>query len=114
MDYIASQIVLDSYCGQDIKAQNPIALQAISGLQNYLLYYGAGCLKDPNTGIYCTIPNLFSTLMQVTPLLLPIQQIPPMRRVIFYLLLVCYLVPGQVVPLAPGNYSTFITNLHRM
>jgi hypothetical protein len=54
MDLIAAKIVLDSACGQDIRAQNPIALQALTGLQNYLLYYGASCLKDPTTNIYCT------------------------------------------------------------
>jgi hypothetical protein len=53
MDLIASKIVLDSNCGEDIKDQNPIALQALTGLQNYLLYYGASCLKDPSTDIYC-------------------------------------------------------------
>ena len=55
MDLIAAKIVSDNACGQDIRAQNPIALQALTGLQNYLLYYGASCLKDPTTNIYCTV-----------------------------------------------------------
>jgi hypothetical protein len=62
MDVIAAKLVLDSNCGQDIKEQNPIALQALTGLQNYLLYYGASCLKDPSTNIYC---NFFSGIMLI-------------------------------------------------
>lgn len=57
MDRIASKLVEDSACGQDIKAQNPLVIQALQGLQNYLLYYGAGCLKDSATNIYCILPH---------------------------------------------------------
>jgi hypothetical protein len=57
MDVIAAKLVQDANCGEDIKAQNPIALQALSGLQNYLLYYGASCLKDRTTDIYCNISS---------------------------------------------------------
>jgi hypothetical protein len=67
MDVIASTIVQDDTCGQDIKAQNPLALQALTGLQNYLLYYGASCLKDNTTDIYC-IPPIETQLIQVIPL----------------------------------------------
>ena len=58
MNNIASQLAQDTNCGQDLKNQNPLVLQALTGLQNYLLYYEAGCLKDNLTDIYCTSPLL--------------------------------------------------------
>lgn len=53
MAFYASQMVTNQNCGADLQAQNPLAVQALTGFQNYLLYYGAGCLKDNTTGIYC-------------------------------------------------------------
>ena len=54
MDSIAAQLVSNDNCGQDLQKQNPLVVSALTGLQNYLLYYGAGCLKDNATNIYCT------------------------------------------------------------
>lgn len=56
MDALAANIVQPDTCGQDLTAQNPLVVQALTGLQNYYLYYGAGCLKDHVTDIYCTFP----------------------------------------------------------
>ena len=53
MDQIATGIVQDDACGDDLKAQNPLVVQALTGLRNYLLYYAAGCLRDNTTDIYC-------------------------------------------------------------
>jgi hypothetical protein len=53
MDAIANKLVQSDVCAQDLKAQNPLVLQALTGLQNYYLYYGAGCLKDNTTNMYC-------------------------------------------------------------
>jgi hypothetical protein len=60
MDRIASQIVQNDACGQDIEEENPLALEALEGIRNYLLYYGAGCLKDNTTNIYCTALSSFA------------------------------------------------------
>jgi hypothetical protein len=53
MDSIASKLVSTNNCGEDLKLQNPLVIQALQGLQNYKLYYGAGCLKDSATDVYC-------------------------------------------------------------
>ena len=58
MDSIAAQLVSNDHCGQDLQKQNPLVVSALTGLQNYLLYYGAGCLKDNATDIYCTFPMI--------------------------------------------------------
>jgi hypothetical protein len=57
MDSIAAQLVSNDNCGQDLQEQNPLVVAALTGLQNYYLYYGAGCLKDNATDIYCTSPQ---------------------------------------------------------
>lgn len=54
MDSIAAGIVSDNACGEDLKAQNPLVVQALTGLRNYYLYYAAGCLRDNTTDIYCS------------------------------------------------------------
>lgn len=53
MNSIAAGIVSDNACGEDLQAQNPLVVQALTGLQNYYLYYAAGCLRDNTTDIYC-------------------------------------------------------------
>ena len=53
MDYYASQLVQDTNCGLDYEAGNPTVVTALTGLQNYLLYYEAGCLRDNSTDAYC-------------------------------------------------------------
>ena len=53
MDYYASQIVETANCGLDYQAGNPTVVAAVVGLQNYLLYYEAGCLRDNQTDTYC-------------------------------------------------------------
>ena len=60
MDSIAAQLVSNDNCGQDLKAQNPVVVRALSGLRNYYIYYGAGCLKDNATGIYCIHHSTFA------------------------------------------------------
>lgn len=67
MDALATKLVQSDVCGEDLKAQNPLVLQALTGFQNYNLYYGAGCLKDNATDIYCTSPGP-TILIQVIPL----------------------------------------------
>ena len=56
MDYYASQLVQNTNCGLDYEAGNPTVVAALSGLQNYLLYYEAGCLRDNSTDTYCIVP----------------------------------------------------------
>lgn len=81
MDLIAADLVSNDACGQDIQAQNPIAMQVLTGLQNYLLYYGASCLKDPVTNIYCTLPRSVNKVdKQVTPWPLQTPPIPPTQQ----------------------------------
>jgi hypothetical protein len=59
MDYYASQIVETTNCGLDYEAGNPTVVAAVTGLQNYLLYYEAGCLRDNQTNTYCIPPQPF-------------------------------------------------------
>jgi hypothetical protein len=56
MDYYASQIVETTNCGLDYQAGNPTVFAAVTGLQNYLLYYEAGCLRNNQTNTYCMPP----------------------------------------------------------
>lgn len=56
MDYYASALIENTNCGLDYEAGHPTVVAALQGLQNYLLYYEAGCLRDNTTATYC-IPN---------------------------------------------------------
>jgi len=78
MDAIATKLVQPDICGQDLKAQNPLVLQALTGLQNYYLYYGAGCLKDDVTNIYCMF-LVMAFLIQVMLSRYQILRILPMQ-----------------------------------
>ncbi|KAH0559223.1 hypothetical protein GP486_004264 [Trichoglossum hirsutum] len=54
MSTYARNLKLDSNCGDDFRAQNPLVLQAYQGLLAYEPLYRAGCLKaTTTTGGYC-------------------------------------------------------------
>ncbi|KAI9812118.1 MAG: hypothetical protein M1826_002948 [Phylliscum demangeonii] len=52
MSRIALDLQKDANCGPDLKNQNPVVMQAYSGLIAYQPLYRAGCLKSA-TGSYC-------------------------------------------------------------
>lgn len=52
MNGLATQIKLNSNCGQDLQLQNPLVQQAYDGLASYSILYQAACLKD-DSGNYC-------------------------------------------------------------
>jgi len=50
---LASQLIDDANCGADYLRQNPLVVQAYSGLTAYEPVYQATCLKSSETGNYC-------------------------------------------------------------
>lgn len=53
MSSIASQLISVDNCGSDYAQQNPLVMQAYSGLKAYEPVYQATCLKDKTTDKYC-------------------------------------------------------------
>ncbi|KAK4046191.1 hypothetical protein OIV83_006266 [Microbotryomycetes sp. JL201] len=53
MSNLATRIRLPNTCGEDLKRQNPLVVQALQGFQNYGLMREAGCQLDGMTGRYC-------------------------------------------------------------
>jgi hypothetical protein len=53
MSTLARNIKLDSNCGDDFRAQNPLVVQAYQGLLAYEPLYRVGCATSPSTGSYC-------------------------------------------------------------
>jgi hypothetical protein len=50
---IANNLTSSSNCGADYSAQNPIVLEAYTGLIAYKPIYQASCLKNSATSAYC-------------------------------------------------------------
>lgn len=50
---LAKSLLLPENCGLDFNAGNPIVRNAHIALIAYAPVYGAGCLKDPQTSMYC-------------------------------------------------------------
>lgn len=65
MNAFAIQLKQDGNCGQDLKNQNPVVVEAYDGLVGYEALYRAGCLKDSD-GDYCKL--FFSFSVKKTPL----------------------------------------------
>ncbi|KAM0787730.1 hypothetical protein ACM66B_003788 [Microbotryomycetes sp. NB124-2] len=53
MSSLATNIRLSNTCGEDLRRQNPLVVQALQGFQNYALMREAGCQVDDSTGRYC-------------------------------------------------------------
>ncbi|KAF2427358.1 hypothetical protein EJ08DRAFT_593014 [Tothia fuscella] len=71
---LASKLLLKENCAADYAAQNPIVLQAYTGLITYQPMYQAGCLKDAK-GSYCfasAITMTNSSLSDAYPYYLPL------------------------------------------
>jgi len=50
---IAYNLTLSSNCGADLTAQQPLVVQAYTGLIAYSPLYTASCLRNPSTSAYC-------------------------------------------------------------
>jgi hypothetical protein len=50
---LAKSLIRPENCGLDYNAANPIIRNAYIALQAYTPIYSAGCLKDPQTSMYC-------------------------------------------------------------
>ncbi|KEF63812.1 uncharacterized protein A1O9_01790 [Exophiala aquamarina CBS 119918] len=50
---LAAELIDDDNCGADFSRENPLVLQAYSGLVAYEPVYRATCLKNAETGTYC-------------------------------------------------------------
>lgn len=53
LNNLASELIDDDNCGADFTRQNPLVVQAYSGLMAYEPVYRATCLKSSETGNYC-------------------------------------------------------------
>ncbi|KAK3375477.1 hypothetical protein B0H63DRAFT_280370 [Podospora didyma] len=50
---LARNLTSTEHCGQDYKLDNAVVKQAYMAMVSYAPVYGAGCLKDPQTSMYC-------------------------------------------------------------
>jgi hypothetical protein len=77
-----SQLKTNDNCGMDYQAQNPLVVQAAVGLSTYDVLYNAGCLKDPNTDVYCfakvvaNVTPVADSFPYYLPLGLPLPDVP--------------------------------------
>ncbi|PPQ99338.1 hypothetical protein CVT24_009152 [Panaeolus cyanescens] len=46
---------LKTSCAQELKEQNMMAMQTLTGLQSYQVMHDTGCLVDPTTNTYCYV-----------------------------------------------------------
>ncbi|KAI9886711.1 MAG: hypothetical protein M1823_001487 [Watsoniomyces obsoletus] len=60
MSRLASDIRRDNNCGQDLRDQNPVVVQAYNGMIAYQPLYQAGCLKS-ESGSYCFADAITNT-----------------------------------------------------
>jgi hypothetical protein len=114
MDYYASQIVENTNCGLDYEAGNPTVVAALTGLQNYLIYYEAGCLRDNSTNIYCISPPKSPSVLtkQAIPWPSQIRQIPLTQLLTTCRLFHSHREHDRVVTIAHVNSSPSMISLH--
>ncbi|PGG95936.1 hypothetical protein GX51_08070 [Blastomyces parvus] len=53
MDDLATKLIAPDTCGNDLKREQPIVIQAHNGLRSYRTVRDATCLKNPDTDNYC-------------------------------------------------------------
>jgi len=58
---IAYNLTLSSTCGADLTAQQPLVMQAYTGLIAYSPLYTASCLRNPSTSAYCFADAITNT-----------------------------------------------------
>ncbi|KKZ62215.1 hypothetical protein EMCG_03353 [[Emmonsia] crescens] len=61
MNDLASELASKDVCGEDLKLQQPVAIQAHNGLRSYGTIHDATCLKNPDTDNYCFSDALTNT-----------------------------------------------------
>jgi len=76
---LAKSLIQPENCGKDYQAGNPLVRNTHVALVSYMPVYNAGCLKDPQTSMYCyanAITN-FSNPANVVIYYLPLNQSLP-------------------------------------
>lgn len=61
MDKFASELISSTNCQDDYQKQNPLVIQAYSGLKAYEPLYQSTCLKDKTTNKYCFVEAMDSS-----------------------------------------------------
>jgi len=83
-DNLATNLTVQSNCGADYDLGNSVVVQAYQSMIAYRTLYGATCLKDPETSMYC-YANAVTNL--TTP-----------SNVYFYYLPLNVSLPGSSIP----------------